>query len=117
MTCRSVFPLSGGQKSVLQRISKERDVLGICQPSFTSSVGRGLLVAMYVEPLAAGHTRGGSVADVKVVVVTLSNRATVVGAPLLCKMVVGTLLVLVSGMDVLEVGVMLMFPPLDRERE
>lgn len=70
-----------------------------------------------MEPLAAGHTRGESVADVKVVVVNLSNRATVVGASLPCKMVAGALLVLVSGMDVLEVDVMLMFAPLDRERE
>ena len=70
-----------------------------------------------MEPLAAGHTRGGSVADVEVVVVTLSNCATVVEAPLPCKVVAGALLVLVSGMDVSEVGVILMFAPLYRERE
>lgn len=39
-------------------------------------------------------------ADVEIVVVTLSDRATVLGAPLSCTTVTGALLVLVSGMNV-----------------
>ena len=70
-----------------------------------------------MEPLAAGHTRGGSVADVEIVVVTLSDRVAVIGAPLSCTMVAGVLLVLVSGMNVPVVGVLLMFAPLYTERE
>lgn len=79
---------------VLQRISKEKEFWGICE----ESVMGGLLVAVYMEPLAAGQLREESAVGVGVVVEEGAvGVGVVVVMVLACVMVVGRLLVLVVG--------------------
>ena len=62
-------------KWVSQRISKERVGLEICHPYPGSSAGVtvGLLVAMYIEPLAAGQIGDEGVPGGGVVVARLTD--------------------------------------------
>ena len=61
---------------VSQRISKGKDVWDTCE----RSTGVGLLLAMYVEPLAAGQLGDACAAGVGVIVDKLSDWVTVTGA-------------------------------------
>ena len=69
---------------VLQRISNKRDDAGICNPSSGAIVGRGLLVAVYVEPLAAGQDADDSVASVGGIAEVGLDCVTVTGALPVC---------------------------------
>lgn len=78
---------------VLHRISNESDETGISSSSSGAIVGSGLLVAVYVEPLAAGQADvdGSSVASVvdgEVAGVGL-NWVTVTGGALLLSVTAG----------------------------
>ena len=75
MSCMSTM-LPPSAVFVLQRISKGKDVWRTCE----ASVGVGLLLAMYVEPLAAGQL-GDGCADVVAVMIDWSpDWVTVTGA-------------------------------------
>ena len=71
---------------VLQRISNKRDVSAICSQAI---VGRGLLVAVYVDPLIAGQEADGSVAGVGETVRAGPDCVTVAGALPACIIVAG----------------------------
>ena len=78
MTCMSttLSPNTPSPVFVSQRISKGKDVWVTCE----ASTGVGLLLAMYVEPLAAGQL-GDTCADgVGVIVDMSSDWVTVTGA-------------------------------------
>lgn len=87
---------------VLQRISNKRDDSGICNSNSEAIVGRGLLVAVYVEPLIAGQEADGSVAGVGETVRVGPDCVTVAGALPACITVAG-----VSLFPVVAVGVTL----------
>ena len=77
---------------VLQRISNKSDDPGICNSSSEAIVGRGLLVAVYVEPLIAGQELDGSVAGVADTVRAGPDCVTVTGALLFPVVAVGVIL-------------------------
>ena len=91
--------LPSSARLVLQRISNIRDGVAICSPVI---VGRGLLVAVYVDPLIAGQDADGSVAGVGEIVRVGPNCVTVTGALSACIIVAG-----VSLFPVIVVGVSL----------
>ena len=77
---------------MLHRISNESDETGICTSSSGAIVGSGLLVAVYVEPLAAGQADadGSSVASVDGEVAGVGpNWVTVIDSALLVSVTAG----------------------------